>query len=66
MNSGTQACDSRFVEVDLGLLGGSCQFWSLLLAPGCSFRLPGILGDEVDGARDNSSGGFFVVSLLGD
>jgi hypothetical protein len=50
MTSGAQAGDSQLVEVSLVLLGGSHQFWSLLLALGRSFRLPGILDDEVNGA----------------
>jgi hypothetical protein len=66
MTSGAQAGDSQLVEVSLVLLGGSHQFWSLLLALGRSFRLPGILDDEVNGARDDSWRGCFMVSLLGD
>jgi hypothetical protein len=34
-------------------------FW----APKCSLRLPGILGAEVDDARDNSWRGSFVKRL---
>jgi hypothetical protein len=56
MTSGAQAGDSQFVEVSEGLLRGSHQFWSLLLAPppGCSFQLSDVLSDEVNGGRDDS------------
>jgi hypothetical protein len=39
---------------------------AFFMPPGHSFRLPGILGDEEDGARDDSWRGCFMVSLLGN
>jgi hypothetical protein len=36
---------------------------SFFLPPDCSFWLSGVLGDEVDGARDNSSRGCFTTWL---
>jgi hypothetical protein len=69
MTSGAQAGDSQFVEVSEGRLRVSHQFWGLLFAPpppGCSFQLSDVLGDEVNGGRDDSWRGCFVVSLLGD
>jgi hypothetical protein len=33
---------------------------------GCSLRLPSVLGDEVDNARDDSWRGCFVMSLPGN
>jgi hypothetical protein len=66
MTSGAQARYSWFVEVGSGLLGVLISFKAFFMPPGHSFWLPVILGDEVDGARDDSWRGFFVVSLLGD
>jgi hypothetical protein len=34
---------------------------AFFLPPGCSFRVPGILGTEVDGAREDSWRGHFTV-----
>jgi hypothetical protein len=66
MTSGAQVGDSRFVEVGSGLPGVLISSGAFFLPPGHSFQLPIILGDEVDGAPDDSWRGCFVVSLLGD
>jgi hypothetical protein len=63
MTSGAWTQDGRFVEVGWGfhgLLVGSRVFF---LPPGCSFRLPGILGTEVDDAWDDFWIGRFVMWL---
>jgi hypothetical protein len=63
MTNGAQTCDGRFVEVGWGFHGIPVGSRVFFLPPGCSFRLVGILGAEVDDVRDDSSRGIFAKRL---
>jgi hypothetical protein len=54
MTSGAQALDGQFIEVSWGFHGIPISSRVFFLPRGCSFRLLGVLGVEVDDAWDDS------------
>jgi hypothetical protein len=50
MTSGAHTSNGRFIKVGLGFDGIPIGSRVFFLPPGCSFRLPGVLGVEVDDA----------------
>jgi hypothetical protein len=63
MTSGAHTSNGRFIKVGLGFDGIPIGSRVFFLPPGCSFRLPGVLGVEVDDAWDDFWRGSFTKRL---